>query len=58
MQNTWLGSAWLALGLDALAVWTKPRIWPLDFEAPDYEAQDHEADPPSPRDPLDITIFI
>lgn len=53
MQNGWLGSAWLAMGLDSLAVWNPPRIWPVDPEAPDPEAA-----PPSPRDPLDIAVFI
>lgn len=53
MQDSWLGSAWLAMGLNALTVWNAPRIWPLDHEAPDPESAQE-----SPRDPLDITIFI
>ena len=53
MQNGWLGSAWRALGLDALAYWNAPRVWPLDPEAPDPEEER-----PAPWDPLDITIFI
>jgi hypothetical protein len=63
MQNGWLSSAWLALGLDALAVWNGRRIWPQDPEAPDPGPDpgpdpDPEAGGQSLWDPLDITIFI
>ena len=59
MQNGWLGSAWLALGLDALVFWNAARVWPLDPEAPEPEPDpDPEAAAGPPWDPLGITIFI
>jgi hypothetical protein len=60
MQSSWLGSAWLALGLDSLAFWNPPRIWSLDPEAPYTEGSELEAEAerPPPWDALDITVFI
>ena len=53
-----LAPGWLMDVIESIVAWAAPAYPPSRRDCPVDDAPDPESYPASPRDPLDITIFI